>query len=113
MKTWKTVNAKVQEQDLSILNNRLKVYGFDTLGDLVKDFMAGKFPQVTDDKQIEILNKQASGQLTITESPTFYKSMDYQDMNRYYIQLRKYSPGYARQLVSYFRNYADLFFREP
>ena len=113
---WKTINAKVREQDLPILNSRLKVYGYQTIGEIVKDFVAGKFPQVTDDKQIDMINKQATGQLTLVEGrfdPTFYKNINYEDMKRYFIQLRKYSPSYARQLVSYFRLYADEFFCTP
>ena len=45
--------------------------------------------------------------------PTFYKNINYDEMARYFCQLRKYSPSYARQLVSYFRLYADEFFHTP
>lgn len=116
--SWKNINVKVKEQDLPILNNRLKIYGFETLGELVKDFTSGKFPQVLDDQEIQGIkeNLQSSGQLTSLNGlpdNAFYKNVDYQDMHRYYEKLRKYSYGYARELTSYFRRYADTFFTQP
>jgi intergrase/recombinase len=88
------------------------------LGDFVTDFIAGKFAQVTDDKQIDGLknNLQGTGKFSAldgTFQPDFYRNINYQDVHRYYEKLRHYSYGYARELTSYFRGYAEQFFKEP
>ena len=41
---WKTVGIRIRSQDLSTLNQRLRLYGFETLGQLVSDFLTTKFP---------------------------------------------------------------------
>lgn len=92
------------------------IYGYASTLEMVKDFAHGKFPHVTDDKQIQAVNNQASGRATELEGnlrPDFYKSIDYSDMYRYYKDLRKYNHEYARELTSYFRKFADQFFNEP
>jgi hypothetical protein len=42
--SWKTVGVRVRPQDLPVLNQRLRLYGFETLGQLVADFLTTKFP---------------------------------------------------------------------
>lgn len=96
--TWKTIGAKMKESDLPTLNQRLHVFGYETLWELVHDIAVGKLPQVT----------QGS-----SNAPTFWNKVNYEGMYRYYRDLRKYSHGYARELTSYFRRYADQFFKEP
>ncbi len=49
---WKTVGVRVRSQDLPVLNQRLGLYGFETLGQLVADFLITKFPPLTEDRQI-------------------------------------------------------------
>jgi hypothetical protein len=41
---WKTFSARVKLQDVPLLVQRLKIYGYHTLNELVIDFIAAKFP---------------------------------------------------------------------
>ena len=63
---WKTVGVRVKQQDLFTLNQRLQIYGFETVGQLISDFTIGKFPVITEDRQIQCLdanyNIQSSNQ---------------------------------------------------
>lgn len=43
---WKTVGVGIKSQDLPALNQRLRLYGFETLGQLVGDFLIAKFPPI-------------------------------------------------------------------
>jgi hypothetical protein len=90
----------------------LEKLGFETLGDLVKNLLAGKITRVTEDKQIEImkLNSQGSGQYTLQPETNydFYKKIDIDDLLKEY--QKRYHPKTAKCLVSYFRRYADIFF---
>ena len=63
---WKTIGVKVRLSELSNLNRQLDRLGYTTLGDLVKDLIAGKITRLTDDQQIDIMkiNLQANGQIT-------------------------------------------------
>jgi hypothetical protein len=63
---WKTIGVKVKGSELSIFNKQLQRFGWQTLGDLVKDLMAGKIERMRPDKEIEIMKIQAqsSGLLT-------------------------------------------------
>ena len=53
---WKTVGVRVKQQDLFTLNQRLQIYGFETVGQLISDFTIGKFPVITEDRQIQRLD---------------------------------------------------------
>jgi hypothetical protein len=81
----KTVGVTIRSQDLPILNQRLRLYGFETLGQLIGDFLIAKFPPITEDRQIQTMdsNMQSIGIKTIFNStfePTFYKNVDYDDI---------------------------------
>jgi hypothetical protein len=39
------------------------------------------------------------------------KTVDYEDMLKYYLKIRGYSEEYANGNVSYFRRFADIFFK--
>ena len=47
---WKTIGVKVKESELGIFNKQLQRFGWQTLGDLVKDLMAGKIESMSPDK---------------------------------------------------------------
>ena len=77
---WININVKVKSSDLSILNQRLKLLGFDTLGQLTKELVNGTFPHVTEEKQIDSLykNDDKSGQKSLLEggyNRDFYERM--------------------------------------
>jgi intergrase/recombinase len=109
---WKTIGVKVKNEELLILNRQLDRLSYITLGDLVKDLMAGKITRVTDDQQIDIMktNLQTSGQMTglLGKPYDFYKQID---VNEFYSYLKqKYHERTARCYLSYFERYASIFF---
>jgi hypothetical protein len=67
---WKTIGVKVRLSELPNLNRQLDRLGYTTLGDLVKDLIAGKITRLTNDQQIDIMktNLQANGQITGLEN---------------------------------------------
>src|SRR5215210_9266342 len=84
--SWKTVGVRIRLQDLPVLNQRLRLYGFETLGQLVADFLTTKFPPLTEDRQIQAMdsNTQSVGLKTLVNGasfdPTFYKNVNFDDM---------------------------------
>jgi len=109
---WKNVAIKVKETDLISLNRQLQRLGYETLGDLAKDLMAGKITRVTEETQIEVMkmNLQAAGQSTVQSSNyyDFYKNVDVDDLLKEY--MKRYHSKTSRSFVSYFRRYSDIFF---
>ena len=100
---------------MHLFNRRLSLYGFETLGTLVGDFLAGKFPVITEDRQIQSLdsNLQDAGMKTVLNGqfePTFYKNIDLDDMLNYLLNIRKFQNHNARSLVNHFRRFRDMFF---
>src|ERR671931_1994890 len=87
--SWKTVGVRIRFQDLPLLNQRLRLYGFETLGQLVSDFLITKFPPLTEDRQIQAMdnNIQSYGLKTLVNAapfdPSFYKNVDFDDMLKY------------------------------
>ena len=63
---WKTIGVKAKESELGIFNKQLQRFGWQSLGDLVKDLMAGKIERMSPDKEFEIMKiqAQAGGLLT-------------------------------------------------
>ena len=111
------MTARVKPEDLPIFNQRLKIFGFNSINELVHDFVAGKFPQITEDKQIDNLvsNTQSNGQTSVLEggyNRDFYERADLKDMYDYYLNIRKFHPKTSHDLVSYFKRFRDQFFTE-
>jgi hypothetical protein len=112
---WKTIGVRIKSKDLPLFNRRLRLYGFETLGSLVADFLTGKFPVITEDRQIQSLdsNMQSNGMQTTVNGqfePTFYKDIDLEDMLKYLLDIRKFQNHNARSLINYFRRFRDIFF---
>ena len=109
---WKTIGIRVRNVELPLLNRQLDRLNYDTLGDLVKDLIAGKLAHVTEDQQIEIMNTnlQTTGQITgLSGKPyDFYKQIDIDDLHKYLIE--KYHEHTGNCYRSYFEKYASLFF---
>lgn len=117
---FKCFTIKIRQDDLSTLNQRLKLYGYETMTQLTKDFIVGKFPVITEDRQIQSLNAnlQSNGLQTALPKhsfdPSFYKDTDLDDMLKYLLAIRKLHEHNARSLVSYFKRFNDTFFgRDP
>ena len=109
---WKTVGVKVKESELGMFNKQLQRFGWQTLGDLVKDLIAGKIERMSADKEIEIMKTQtqASGLLTaqLGDYSEFYKKIDHEDLGQW---LRNnYHERTARSYYNYFLRYSDVFF---
>src|SRR5215213_5890780 len=105
----KSLTARVKPEDLVVFNQRLKLFGFDSINELVREFIAGRFPQVTEDKQIGNLvqNTQSNGQRTVLECDGnygwFYQKVNLEDMFNYYQNIRNLHPKTCRDLIGYFR----------
>ena len=89
------LTSKYEPDELPILNQRLKLYGYETLGQLVRDFLMSKFPPITEDRQIQAMdnNIHSNGLNTVINGPfepTFYKNIDLEDMLNYLLTIRKY-----------------------
>lgn len=114
---WVAMNVKVRREDISILNQRLRLLGFETLEQLTKELINGTFPHVTEDKQIANLtdNVDKSGLKSILEgghNTDFYMKANTQDMYDYYLNVRKFHINTCRDLVSYFKRFRDVFFTQ-
>lgn len=111
---YKTIGTKVKIIEIPIMNQRLKIYGYQTIGELIHDFISSKFPPIHDDEQLKALkvNLNQSGQFTALSGVylSFLNNIDYEEMFRYYINNLKLHTKSARDLVSYFRRYSDIFF---
>jgi intergrase/recombinase len=114
-KKWININIKIREDELPILNQRLKLLGFETMGQLTKGIINSTFPHVTEDKQIMNLSDNAdkSGLKSVLEggdNTDFYKKVNSEDMYHYYLNIRRYQRTTARDLVSYFKRFREDFF---
>jgi hypothetical protein len=45
-----SLTARLNENDLATFNQRLKLFGFNSLNEMVREFTKGKFPVITEDK---------------------------------------------------------------
>lgn len=109
---WKTIGVKVKGSELGIFNKQLQRFGWQTLGDLVKDLIAGKIERMSPDKEIEIMKIQAqsSGLLTsqLGDYSEFYKKIDEEDFKQWLNN--NYQERTARSYCNYFLRYSDIFF---
>jgi hypothetical protein len=109
---WKTIGVKVKESELGVFNKQLQRFGWQTLGDLVKDLMAGKIERMSPDKEIEIMKiqAQAGGLLTsqLSDYSEFYKKIDHEDFKQWL--KNNYHERTARSYCNYFLLYSDIFF---
>jgi hypothetical protein len=108
----RTIGIRIRNSELSLLNRKLDRLNYTTLGDLVKDLVAGKITRFTDDQQIDIMkiNLQTNGQITgLSGKPyDFYKKIDIEDFLNYLKS--KYHKRTAKCYLSYFERYAHVFF---
>ena len=107
---WKTIGVKVKESELGVFNKQPQRFGWQTLGDFVKDLMAGKIERMSPDKEIEIMKiqAQASGLLTsqLGDYSEFYKKIDHEDFKQWL--KNNYQERTARSYCNYFLRYSDV-----
>ena len=77
----RSLTARVKPEDLVIVNQRLKLFGFNSINEMVHDFIRGKFPQITEERQIDNLidNTQSNGLKSVLEggiNREFYEHAD-------------------------------------
>lgn len=107
-KRGRTVSTTMSDEQVAMLNSRLRLYGFETVGQMLSAFRDGRFPPVFDSATADKINIQAGGQVTII--PDFAKNIKDEDFKKFLIEERRVSPEYAGDLVSYFRRFYDQFF---
>ena len=79
------IGVRIKAKDLPLFNRRLSLYGFETLGALVADFLTDKFPVITEDRQIQTLdsNIQGNGMKTALDG-------QFEPTNRYHVKEDSY-----------------------
>ena len=109
---WRTIGVRIRNSELPVLNRQLDRLNYSTLGDLVKDLVNGKITRITEDQQIDFMNKnmQGNGQVTSRSGKPFdfYKQINLEEFLQY--MLGKYQERTARCYLSYFDKYAGIFF---
>jgi len=86
------------------------MFGYQTVGELMKDFRNGIFPRITEDRQIANLseNTDKSGMKTKIDgqfTSDLYMKANTADMHEYYLNIRKYHKNTCRDFISYFRRF--------
>ncbi len=114
---WKSVTVRLKENDVAILNSKIKMNEFKTFSEFVHAWIDGKYPAHQKDEQIEKLinrmrEKDIKDPLTGEFSPTFYKNIDreemFQELSKKYVYKK-----HAKDLVRYYERYVDIFFKNP
>ena len=91
--------------------------GFKTFSEFVHAWIRGQYPYHENNEQVEkliqrIRDKGVKDPLTGQFNPTFYRNVDTKDMlsdlSTRYVYLK-----HAKDLVSYFERYAEIFFTRP
>jgi hypothetical protein len=112
-----SVSVRLKECQIAMLNQKLKLDGFDTLSELVHAYIRGQFPKVEKNEQLinlldRLRQKNIKDPLTGVPAVDFYRHIDESDFQAYLRQRYEY-PKHARDLYLYFKRYADVFFRNP
>jgi hypothetical protein len=114
---WHTLCARIRKNDLSALNNKLQVSGFKTFNEFVNAWIKGEYPKFEKNEQVEkMLVQLREGNITDPISgefsPTFYRNIDREDMLKDLLKKYIYKK-HAKDLVSYFDRYCEIFFTNP
>ena len=78
---WKSVTVRLKENDLALLNNKLKVNGFGTFSEFIHAWLKGEYPRHENNEQVDkLLNRLRANDikdpLTREFNPTFYRNVD-------------------------------------
>lgn len=106
---WKSVTVRLKENELAMLNSKLKLNGFETFSLFVHAWIKGDYPAHENNEQVERLLSRLRGKgivdpLTGEFSPTFYRKVDSEDMLRDLSKRYAYQK-HAKDLVRYFERY--------
>ncbi len=114
---WKTVGVRVKEEDLDVLNTKLRNNGFNTLNEFVHAWIKGDYPNFENNDEVErlinrIRDKGIKDPLTGEFNPTFYRNVNPEDMLRDLSKKYVYQK-HAKDLVRYYQRYVEIFFTKP
>lgn len=114
---WKSVTVRLKENDLAILNNKLKLNGFETFSQFIHAWIKGEYPSHENNKQVEkliqrIRDRGITDPLNGEFNPTFYRNVDPKDLLADLSKRYAY-PKHAKDLVRYFERYVEIFFTKP
>jgi hypothetical protein len=114
---WHTLCARIRKSGLSVLNNKLQVSGFKTFNEFGNSWIKGEYPKFEKNEQVEkMLVQLREGNITDPISgefsPTFYRNVDREDMLKDLLKKYVYKK-HAKDLVSYFDRYCEIFFTNP
>jgi intergrase/recombinase len=114
---WKSVTVRLKENELAILNSKLKLNGFESFSQFIHAWIKGDYPAHENNEQVERLlsrlrDKGIVDPLTGEFNPTFYRCVDSTDMLKD-LSKRYVYPKHAKDLISYFERYAEIFFTKP
>jgi hypothetical protein len=100
------VGGKMYEDELMVLNVRLKRYGYESTIALLRDFKDGIFPEDYFKPQDALYmgqNQSNSGAVSLVDgkpNPDFFNHIDYEKMFEFYRNELKLSVRYARSCFS-------------
>src|SRR3954454_23119864 len=114
---WKSVTVRLKENELAILNSKLKINGFKNFSQFIHAWIKGEYPAHENNEQVERLlsrlrNKGITDPLTGEFNPTFYRNVNSEDMLKD-LSKRYVYPKHAKDLVRYFERYVEIFFTKP
>jgi len=110
------IGGKMYEDELMVLNIRLKRYGYESTIALLRDFKDGIFPEDYFKPQGAISmgqNQSNSGAISLIDgkpNPDFFNHIDYEKMFEFYRNELKLSERYARSCCNYFKYNWRIFF---
>jgi hypothetical protein len=110
------VGGKMYEDELMVLNVRLKRYGYESAIALLRDFKDGIFPEDYFEPQGALhigQNQSKSGAVSLIDgkpNPEFFNHIDYEKMFEFYRNELKLSERYARSCCNYFKYNWRIFF---
>lgn len=114
---WKSVTVRLKENDLAILNSKLKLNGFESFSQFIHAWIKGVYPTHENNEQVEkliqrIRDRGITDPLTGEFSPTFYRNVNSKDLLADLSKRYAY-PKHAKDLVRYFERYVEIFFTRP
>jgi intergrase/recombinase len=114
---WKSVTVRLKENELAVLNSKLKINGFENFSQFIHAWIKGDYPAHENNEQVErlitrIRDKGIVDPLTAEFNPTFYRNVKSEDMLKDLSKRYVYAK-HAKDLVRYFERYAEIFFTKP
>lgn len=113
------VSARITEDLLQALNVRLKVDGYQNIGQLLRDYSTYKFPKYSKDEQVEklldrIKDRNIKDPFTgEVDSVTFYENVEKADFLNYLLKRYHLYDKHGRDMFKYWEKWCKVFFTKP